>query len=220
MAELPGLRSSSEMRDYLVRQLNSALRRPGMYGGETSLRVVIDHLLHLEHSDEAWAAEMESLESRGAWTSIGVSGAFRELIPGPYEYGMASVYSEFARARSWLEADRTLTTDEYEQMRAQIPTWVTHDHPLSEVINTFGPPSLLLGGSNPYYGKTLGYLTGPANTPVIFFHLWNGADPEAESTWPPRYDEPVLLAIRCGTGDFKTSFTFTPEGLRRRPASA
>ncbi|RVX39117.1 hypothetical protein EDD27_1459 [Nonomuraea polychroma] len=206
------------MRDYLIRELNSALRRPGMYGGELSIRLIIDHLLHLERGDEAWAEEMRSLESRGAWTSTGVSGAFRNLIPGQYEYGMASVYSEFARARGWLEANRTLTSDEYDQMRTQIPTWATRDHSLSEVLSTFGPPSVLLGGDNPYYGKTFGYLTEPTDTAMIFFHLWNGADPDAESTWPPRYDEPVLLAIRYGPGDFKTSFTFTPEGKKRRPA--
>ncbi|SDK58674.1 hypothetical protein SAMN05421869_1178 [Nonomuraea jiangxiensis] len=206
------------MRDYLVRQLNSVLRRPGMYGGEVSVRLVIDHLLHLERGDEAWAGEQRSLESRGAWTPTGVSGAFRDLIPAPYESGMASVYSQFARARGWLEADRTLTSDEYDQMRTQIPTWVTRDHSLSEVIDTFGPPSVLLGGNNPYYGKTLGYLTEPADTSMIFFHLWNGADPDAESTWPPRCDEAVLLAVRSGMGDFKAGFTFTPEGEKRRPA--
>ncbi|MDR8413540.1 hypothetical protein MTP10_32985 [Nonomuraea sp. 3-1Str] len=217
MAELPGLRSPSEMRDYLVLQLNSVLRRPGMYGGEVSVRLVLDHLLHLEHSDEAWAEEQRALELRGAWTSTGVSGAFRNLIPGPYESGMTAVYSEFAHARGWLEADRTLTSAEYDQMRTQIPTWATRDRSLSEVINTFGPPSVLLGGNNPCYGKTLGYLTEPTEIPMIFFHLWNGVDPDAESTWPPRYDEAVLLAVHYGPGDFKTGFTFTPEGRKRRP---
>lgn len=218
--ERSGLRLPLETRGYLVGQLNSALRRPGMYGGELSIRLIIDHLLHLERGDEAWAEEMQSLESRGAWTSTGVSGAFRALVPGDYESGMASVYSEFARVRSWLKADRTLRTDEYDQLRTQISAWAIHDHSLSEVLNTFGPPSVWLGGTNPYYGKTLGYLTEPVDKPMIFFHLWNGADPDAESAWPPRYDEPVLLAVRHGAGDFETSFTFTPEGIKRRPTSA
>lgn len=113
-----------------------------------------------------------------------------------------------------------LTSDEYDQLRMHMPVWGRRDHFLSDVINTFGPPSVLLGSSNPYYGKTLAYFTEPTDTAMIFFHLWNGADPDAESTWPPRYDEPVLLAARIGTGDFEASFTFTPEGKKRRPASA
>jgi hypothetical protein len=215
--EPPGLRSAPEIRDYLVRQMNLALRHPEMAGGETSIRLIIDHLLHTERSDEAWAEQARSLESRGAWTSAGVSGAFRKLIAGRYDSGTASVYSEFARARGWLEADRDLTAGEYDHMRTQIPAWTAHDHTLSDPTSAFGSPSVLLGGGNPRYGKTLGYLTARPDTPMIFFHLWNGADPGAGRAWPPRYDEAVLLAVRCGTGDFTASFTFTPEGEKRRP---
>ncbi|MER5327107.1 hypothetical protein ABT003_48240, partial [Streptosporangium roseum] len=94
---------------------------------------------------------------------------------------------------------------------------VTQDRVLSEVLETFGPPSVLFGGNNPLYGKTLGYLTEQAKEPMLFFHLWNGTDPGAESTWPPIYGEPVLLAVRYGTGPFRDTFTFTPEGHKRRP---
>ncbi|MGN9840193.1 hypothetical protein ACTMTI_18915 [Nonomuraea sp. H19] len=82
----------------------------------------------------------------------------------------------------------------------------------------FGPPSLLLGGTNPFYGKTLAYLTEQATEPIIFLHLWNGSPDETETTWHPIYDEPVLLAVRFGSGAFKNTFIFTPEGSRRRPA--
>lgn len=46
----------------------------------------------------------------------------------------------------------------------------------------------------------------------------NGAAAEAEQSWPPAYEEPLLLAVRFGTGPFRHTFTFTPEGERRRPA--
>jgi hypothetical protein len=36
------------------------------------------------------------------------------------------------------------------------------------------PPSVLCGGTNPLYGKTLGYLTEAPEEPMVFFHLWNG----------------------------------------------
>jgi hypothetical protein len=212
-----GPRSFTEIRDYLVGQLNSALRRPGMFGGEMALRLLLDHLVYAERQDEAWAQERRAMESRGAFTSIGVKGAFRNLVPGDYEYGVASVYAEFAHVRGWLEADRVLTAEEHESMRQELRTWAAQDRVLSEVLETFGPPSVLFGGGNPLYGKTLGYLAEPVKEPMIFFHLWNGTDPDAESTWPPIYGEPVLLAVRCGTGPFRDTFTFTPEGKKRRP---
>ncbi|MDP9843420.1 hypothetical protein [Streptosporangium lutulentum] len=218
MTASSGPRSSTEIRDYLVGQLNMALRRPGMFGGEIALQLLLDHLVYTERQDEAWAKEQQAMESRGAFTSIGVTGAFRALlVPDAYEYGVASVYAEFVRARGWLEADRVLTADEYESMRQELSIWVAQDRVLSEVLETFGAPSVLFGGSNPLYGKTLGYLTEQVEEPMLFFHLWNGTAPDAESTWPPVYSEPVLLAVRCGTGPFRDTFTFTPEGKKRRP---
>ncbi|WP_174361946.1 hypothetical protein [Nocardia brevicatena] len=159
------------------------------------------------------------MESRGAFTSIGVTGAFRTLLPNSDEHGPASVYAEFAHARGWLQADRVLTAEEHASIRQELSTWVGQDRLLSEALETFGPPSVLFGGSNPFFGKTLGYLTDQVDEPMIFFHLWNGTDPDAESTWPPIYSEPILLAVRCGRGPFTDTFAFTPEGKKRRPAT-
>src|SRR5690606_20849176 len=121
MPERPDLRSSPEMRDHLVSELNAALRRPGMYGGELGIRLIIGHLLHLERGDTVWAEQQRSMMSRGVWTSLGVSGAFLGLIPAPHQDAAASVYSEFARTRGWLRPDRTLTDDEYEHLRRELP---------------------------------------------------------------------------------------------------
>jgi hypothetical protein len=217
MAVAAGPRSAAEIRDYLLRQLNSALRRPGLYGGEMAVRLLLDHLCYAAGQDEAWAGETRAMRSRGAFTSTGVTGAFRALIPGAYESGMASVYAEFARSRGWLAADRVLTAGEYASMRAGVEAWVTENRVLREVTDAFGPPSVLLGGSSPRRGKTLGYLTERAEDPVVFFHLWNGTDPQPAPARPPLHDEPVLLAVRCGCGPFARSFAFTPEGSQRRP---
>lgn len=182
-----------------------------------ALRLLLDHLVYAERQDEAWEKEQQAMKARGAFTPIGVKGAFNALVPDDYEYGVASVYAEFAHLRGWLHADRVLTADEHESMRQELRTWIAQDHMLSEVLETFGPPSVLFGGTNPLYGKTLGYLTEQVQEPMLFLHLWNGTDPDAEPTWPPIYSEPVLLAVRYGTGPFKDTFTFTPEGNKRRP---
>ncbi|MFF4776975.1 hypothetical protein ACFY05_29335 [Microtetraspora fusca] len=211
----PEPRSTTEIRDYLVGELNSALRRPGMYGKEPALLIPLDHVAYVERQDEAWAEERETMRARGAFTAIGVVGAFNNLLPGGHDDSVASVYAEFARDRGWLEADRVLTADEHRSMRRELNAWVARDRMLSEVLETFGPPSVLFGGGNPRFPKTLAYVADQMKEPMLFLHFWNGADPDAEPT--RGYEEPILLAIRCGRGPFKDTFTFTPEGRKRRP---
>ncbi|SEU34901.1 hypothetical protein SAMN05421811_112140 [Nonomuraea wenchangensis] len=218
MTTSPEPRSSTEIRTYLRHQLNQALRRPGMFGGETALRLLFDHLAYAEHQETEWAQALRSLEMRGAFNSLGVTGALATVLPDLRDDGVASIYAEAAHDRGWLQADRTLTTEDHASLRRRITAWAAHDRTLTEVREEFGPPSVLLGGTNPFYGKTFAYLTDQATEPIIFFHLWNGCPDDTGTTWRPVHDEPVLLAVRCGRGAFKETFSFTPEGSRRRRA--
>ncbi|MET8956860.1 hypothetical protein ACWEO4_40760 [Streptomyces sp. NPDC004393] len=118
------LASAHEMHGYLIGQLNLAVRRPGMHGGEPALQMLMDHLLFLE----------------------------------------------------------------------------------------FGPPSVLIGGTNSFCGKTLAYVSEKEDDPIVSFHLWNGS---TSGSWPPDHQEPLLLAVRYGDGPFRQRFTLTPEGERR-----
>ncbi|MBB6347684.1 hypothetical protein FHU36_004229 [Nonomuraea muscovyensis] len=213
-----GPRTSTEIRAYLKDRLNQALRRPGSFGGEIALRLLLDHLAYAEHQEKEWGQALRTLQSRGAFNSLGVTGALNRVLPDLRDDGVASIYTELARDRGWLQADRTLTLEEHGSLRRELIAWAAHDRTLTEVREEFGPPSVLLGGTNPFYGKTLAYLTARATEPIIFFHLWNGTSRPTETTWHPVYDEPVLLAVRSGSGAFKDTFTFTPEGSRRRPA--
>jgi len=210
-----GPRSSAEIRAHLVEVFNVALRRPGMFGGEIALRLVLDQLAYAERQEQAWADEQRALQARGAFNALGVREALNALLPGE-EGAVASVYAEFVHARGWLRADRVLSAADYKVMHRQ-SVCGDQDRTLSEVLETYGPPSVLFGSTNPLYGKTLGYLTEQADAPMIFFHLWNGTDPDVEPTWPPIYDEPILLAIRHGIGAFSDTFAFTPRGRQRRP---
>ncbi|MFB7617208.1 hypothetical protein [Kitasatospora sp. NPDC056181] len=212
------LASSDEIHTYLVTRLNDALRRPGMWGGEHAIRLMLDHLLFAERRQGAWEDEQRALEQRKAWTPIGVKGAFEDFLPADHGTSVASVYAEFAHRQGWLEADRLLDAAEYDSMLATIDSWATHDRVWADVTSAFGPPSVLFGSTNPYYGKTLGYVTTDPSAPMLFFHLWNGTDPGADSSWPPAHEQPLLLAVRRGDAPFAASFTFTPEGRRRRPA--
>ncbi|CCK24859.1 hypothetical protein BN159_0480 [Streptomyces davaonensis JCM 4913] len=211
------LATAEEIHTHLVDQLNLALRRPGMFGGEMALRILIDHLLFVERQPEAIDQQQREWEDRGLWTSIGVAGAFCDLIPGRnYEYGMASVYAEFAQRRGWLKPDEVLAAGAYDALRGRVRQWAAEDRTWPDVTVEFGAPSVLFGGSNPLYGKTLGYLSEDPTQPMVVFHLWNGTASETDS-WPPDHEQPLLLAVRFGEGPFRRSFTFTPEGERRKP---
>nr|BEK71181.1 hypothetical protein KPHV_84080 [Kitasatospora purpeofusca] len=211
------LAAAEEIHDYLIDQLNLALRRPGMYGGEVALRVLVDQLLFVERRPEEWAELVQAWEVRGLWTPIGPSGAFQDVFPkqvGCYE--VASVYAEFAQRRGWLKPDRVLTGEEYESLTGRVRRWAAVDRTWADVTAEFGSPCVLFGGNNPLYGKTLGYLSEDPQQPMVVFHLWNGSEPGAEP-WPPKHAQPLLLAVRFGGGSFRGSLTFTPEGDRRRP---
>ncbi|MER7850292.1 hypothetical protein ABTZ03_40885 [Kitasatospora sp. NPDC096077] len=213
------LAAAEGIHAYLIEQLNLTLRRPGMYGGEVALRVLIDHLLFVERQPEAWVEVKQDWEERGLWTSTGPSGAFRAVLPAQADcYEVASAYAEFARLRRWLRPDRVLTEEEYGALTGRVRQWATVDRTWADVTAEFGPPSVLFGGSNPLYGKTLGYLTEDPQQPMVLFHLWNGSKPGAAS-WPPEHEQPLLLAVRFGVGSFCGSLAFTPEGERRKPTT-
>ncbi|MCG6498833.1 hypothetical protein [Kitasatospora sp. A2-31] len=147
------LAAAEEINAHLIDQLNLALRRPGMYGGETALRILIEHLLFVERRPEAWAQLQRGWEDRGLWTSIGIIGAFQDLFPTQADcHEIASVYAESAQQSGWLKPDRVLTGEAYEALTGRVRRWVAADRTWADVTAEFGSP--------PLYGKTLGYLPG------------------------------------------------------------
>ena len=92
MIATPRLRTAREIHRYLIDQLNSALRRSGMYGGECAVRMLFDHLLYAEAQDAgAWGQLQREWEERGAWAPTGVTGAVQQYFPGRIESAMAAM---------------------------------------------------------------------------------------------------------------------------------
>ena len=209
-------RTADDIRDYLLRQLNSALRRPEMFGAETALRLYFDALAFTDRGEQAWAEDLCALRSREAFTPAGVTGAVERVLGHRAADVMASVYAEIARQRAWLTLDNGLPEADHGCIRSRLPGWCAQDRSHSEVIAEFGEPSMLIGGSNPRYPKTLVYATARTDSPLIFFHLWNGRQPGAGTNWPPEHPEPVLLAARYGGARFIDGFLFTPTGSATR----
>ncbi|MFD7874086.1 hypothetical protein ACFV5G_08160 [Streptomyces sp. NPDC059766] len=68
---------------------------------------------------------------------------------------MACVYAEFAWRQGWLKPDRVLDAEAYASMRDFVRQWGLRDRVWADVPAAFGPPSVLFGGTNPLYGKTV-----------------------------------------------------------------
>ena len=210
------LATSEEMHRHLVDEVNLVIRRVGMYGDlGMSMWFLINHLLVLERRPDVWQEQKERWRRRGIWTPTGTRGAFARYFPAEHTHGEASVYAEFVRGEGWLKADRVLDAKAYSALRDGVGRWTERDRTWTDVTETFGPPSIHIGGGNPRYGQTLGYVSGDVAQPMVVFHLWNGTDPGLQD-WPS-HEEPLLLAVRCGEGDLADSLTFTPQGRKRRP---
>ncbi|MDZ5442228.1 hypothetical protein U2F26_05695 [Micromonospora sp. 4G57] len=152
------------------------------------------------------------MTERRWFTPLGVRGAFRRLLPGEWlrhHDAVASVYAGFAHRIGWLHTERVLTPDKHAEMCAALPEWVADDRTVGDVLTRFGSPSVLLGGTNPRYPRTLLYAADPPR-PLLCLHLWNDYD-------QPVDDGLVLLLAREDASPFGESCWFTPEGRRRRP---
>ncbi|MEV4296036.1 hypothetical protein [Microbispora rosea] len=134
-------------RRHHLKQVNGVLRRPGMYGrDETAERLLLEAMAAVDGSLTRWRAECDRLRERDAFTATGVMGAYRDILPADaLRDATASVYAEIAHRLGWLEPDRALSAAGFRQLSADIGGWVARDRTLSEVIETFGPPSLWIG---------------------------------------------------------------------------
>ncbi|WP_203701497.1 DUF7710 domain-containing protein [Asanoa iriomotensis] len=192
--------------------MNDVLRRPGMYGSDEIVeRLLLEAMAAVDGTLTRWRAECDALRDRHAFIATGVRGAYSFVLPAEgLRDATASVYAEVAHRCGWLDLDRALSTVERRKFASDIGAWLARDRTLSDVVETFGTPSLWIGGTNPAYPKTLAYTTADPDDDLICIHLWN-----ARGVHP----EPVVLAARHRPGAFPDAFSFTPEGLRRRPTN-
>jgi hypothetical protein len=206
------------VRKYFLAELDESLRRPEMMGGETGLQIYLDAVGFVHDLPRLLTEERNTLKSRGAFTPTGVRGAFECFWGIATDDMIASVYAEISWRHGWLEPDRPLTQDEHDTMVHRTNTWCGQDRRLSEVLDTFGPPSVHIGGSNPRFPKTLAYMTDKPDSPspVLSFHLWNKFAPGTDEA---EYPEPMVLAVRREGGLFADSFILTPMGRDHKNAS-
>ena len=210
-------RGADEIRDYLLDQLNRALRRPGMYGGELALRLYADALGFTDQAEAQVRAWHQALRERGEANAIGVSGPALEALPrGCAEHVTASVYAGLAHQLGWLRPDRVVSIDDFHTMTAGIAEWCRVDRTLHDVLDTYGQPSVQAGGTSPYHPRSLVYVC--AGEAPLALHLWNEVDPRPGDETRSAFPEPVLLAYQGEGATGAGRYGYTPEGLKRKPA--
>jgi hypothetical protein len=211
-----------EARRHHLTQVNVVLRRPGLHGrDEMAERLLLEAMAAVDGGLELWRRECDGLHERDAFAATGVVGAYSNILPADaLRDATASVYAEIAHRLGWLELDRALSEAEFQRLSRDVGEWVEQNRTLSEIIGTFGPPSLWIGATNPLCSKTLAYTTADPDHDLICFHLWNAsANTTSETGLRGVHAEPVVLAVRHRPGKFPGSFSFTPEGLHRRPTA-
>src|SRR3954471_20093933 len=137
-------RTVADVRGYLVDQLNSALRRSSMYGGESALRIFFDAMAFVDDREQDWHRELDALRNRGASSSTGASGAVEQVLGERSEHVMASVYADLAHRYGWLKLDQPLESAEYDRIRRDVVAWCASDRTMSGTLAEFGPPSILI----------------------------------------------------------------------------
>jgi hypothetical protein len=126
-----------------------------MYGrDEMAERLVLEAMAAVDGRLTHWRAECDGLRDRLAFTATGVRGAYCNVLPADaLREATTSVYAEIAHRCGWLDLDRALSKAEYQQLAADIGGWVAQDRTLSQVIETFGAPSLWIGGTSSFFPR-------------------------------------------------------------------
>jgi hypothetical protein len=211
------MRSSEEIREYFLDLLNSALPRLGMYGEEVVLDYFLSHLAFVDERDAELKAHMETLRTRGAFTSLGVGGAFTQHTHLPATGGeIGSVYAEIAFKMGYLNTDRVLDKNEFATLRSGLRgTCRSQNFNTADVAKEFGVPSWR-SGTNPFYPWTYLYLCNDIDMGTIAFDFWNVVyyDEKTRKTCGKFGDLPVLRNIRIRGDNFGREFTFTPIGRK------
>ena len=203
-------RSANEIRDFVLHNLDLALRASSWLGGVKTWNQQFDILCFIDDKKEQENAYFEDLIFGNKFPPTGISGAF-DLVFGAHSADMvASVYAEFALRQGWLRPDRVLPGEEFDVVLAEGVAWCGTDRTLSDVTARFGAPSCRLGSDSPSYPCTLMFVSDEPDRRAVYFHLWNTFTRELPSE--PVYRQPVLLGMRHMNGPFYDGFTLTPMG--------
>ena len=210
------VKSSEEIRAYFLDLLNLALPRLGMYG-EYTAQLFLSHLAFIDAREAEFNDYMKMLRARGAFTPLGVGGAFSQYTHlRTQDNEIGSVYAEIAFRMGYLNTNRILNKREFESLRLGLrKTCRSRDFNTADVVTEFGAPSWT-AGNNSFYPQVYVYFCNELDHGMIAFDFWNVVfyDEKIEKTCGKFGDLPVLRNIRIRGATFSREFTFSPIGRK------
>lgn len=202
------MRSAEEIREHLLKILYWSLRRPGMYGQGTGLEFYFrDRLELLCFIDEQDEKISQVLESKGYWSSRGVYGVLEQHRQTDWsvEDHLASIYAELAYLLGYFQLERTLTNDEWINLKTWCDANLQNNHHHKEIVGHFGKPSFAV------LNLIQCYSTGVDGEWVTFsFDRFLRNEPGVLPK-PVYQENPILREVRFSATDWR----WTPFGLEQ-----
>ncbi len=203
------MRTIEAVKANYTKILARALKRPGMYLGESLISEYLQLLCFIDEKEELYKCELDKFVKKGTKSNSGVAGAF-EMILGKYQrdaHDVASIYAELAFKLGYLKLTHFLTNLEYSTACKRSDSLSKKDWTTLGIIDELGTPSWSNCNPNRHYSCTFVYTTENPIEQWIFFDFWN--DFSKIETHPPQ-----LRNIRIPSNKFKNSFKFTPFGTQ------
>ena len=193
-----------------------------MVGGETSILHRLESIAFADGREREWNEQLDAMKRDGAFTSSGVEGAFHYATGRTDHKQAASVYGLIAYKMGWLDRNgefpvqRVLASSEFDQLMQSLDSdFYDNERTNSQVIDSFGPPSLRWG-TNDYYPCTLLYIDDSPEIRFCYFDCWAEWKLDAQGvSIPMKYGEkPIVTNTRTPADVFVNQFEFTSFGKR------
>ncbi len=207
------MRRMEDFRNRLLQRLHGALMRPGMYGDQDGVQLVLLNLLgdlvYIDERESELELAYSHLEARGMWSATRLIGPFcrRFSRVDSFEDEIASVFAEIAHGLGFLQLDRTLTKSEWNDIRRGARQICRErDWHLSQIKERFGSPSLVIGGS----WHQVHCYASTTDDGWVFFDYAN----EWLNTKPARlrFEDCILRSVRLPTPQFGRGVVYTQYG--------
>jgi hypothetical protein len=208
---------AAAMRARLIEQVTQMLHRAGMYTAhdqdfEIICKMRLEDLRFLDGLPEP---TRDDLGLSDKYRSGGIPGPFRETFGDEARYynEVASVYAEIFHHYGYLTVDRLVPDEPWSTLLAAADSAYTgRDTRLSEIIETFGPPSFKIHKYVHCYAPESG--TGWAFFDGFSYTPDDHGAPETPFRGYP--SDPVLRSIRLPGPDFEESLRLTRQGKALR----
>lgn len=148
--------SAQEIREHLIDQLNSVMKRPSMYGGWVAADVTAMHLAFIDGYDEPQIRIIDYTARSGSMRFVD------ERVPDPDQNLYFALHLPEFHRRGWFRPTAVLTPEAHADLLTTFEPWLADRRRQCDVVEAFGPPSWR-------HGNALAYATADPADPMVVF---------------------------------------------------